>query len=378
MLDWYTIPLLFGTWHALLFAGLLGNQSRRRDSLADAVLAGLLLALGLLLLPVLLGMLGVGWFWREALFFPRDPSLLLGPLIWWYVRALTDDRFRLSRKQAWHVLPFAVLVIYQLAVFMQGQDAVHRWMDRVHLPWVQTLVEAAVLVSSLAYLFVATRHFWRYRRWLEKEYADPASRRYGWVAVFLLVAAGAIAANSLFHVLEWVGVDLDFTQNWFRYLAFTAIAYFLGVAGLQRRPALVAFRPEGENGTKIIHTPVTSAEADPWPERIQALLETEALYRDPDFTVTEMARRLGTNRSVVSQSINQGLGMNFNQLVNRYRVRAFQGAVLRPENEGYSLLGVAMHCGFNSKATFNRAFRQETGMSPSEYVRTQRMVDTGA
>jgi AraC-like DNA-binding protein len=59
------------------------------------------------------------------------------------------------------------------------------------------------------------------------------------------------------------------------------------------------------------------------------------------------------------------------RLINAYRVRAFLEEARSAENAGYSLLGIAYSCGFNSKATFNRAFRKHTGRSPSEYLREQ-------
>lgn len=417
-MDWYTTLLLFGAAHAGLFSGLLVLRSYRNSSLADALLAGLLLAQGVLLLPVLLGMLDHHWFWKEGLFFPRNPSLLLGPLVLGYVFATTNPGWKLRYKHLLHGLPFLLFSGYQLSVFLQGKASVHTWIDAVHLPYLAFPLELLALASHALYTALAIRRFRAYRRWVEEEYADPASRRFGGLFLFLLFAVLAFTTNAAFQVFEWVGSDFDFGQNWFRFLALVFLIYYLGLDGWSPRPALVPFEPAapdaGPRGTPAqtslpantskLHAngdapvgprPVASGiqsaseqhsislDQEERPEeaesqdlqhnalaqRIAALLEDELLYRSPDLSVTELARRVGRNRTEVSHAINQELGVNFNQLVNGYRVRAFLEEAKAPANAGFSLLGIAYSCGFNSKATFNRAFRQETGESPSAYLK---------
>lgn len=106
----------------------------------------------------------------------------------------------------------------------------------------------------------------------------------------------------------------------------------------------------------------------PWRDTLLAYMESERPYLDPDLSLNDLARRLKTNTSILSPVINVGTGKNFNDFVNQYRVDAFKRQALDPANGHLSLLGIALDCGFNSKATFNRAFRKLTGQSPREFV----------
>ena len=74
------------------------------------------------------------------------------------------------------------------------------------------------------------------------------------------------------------------------------------------------------------------------------------------------------NRGELSEAINSGVGKNFNDFVNSYRVKEVEQMLQDGKQEQLSLLGIALECGFNSKATFNRVFKKMTGQSPSQYV----------
>ena len=61
--------------------------------------------------------------------------------------------------------------------------------------------------------------------------------------------------------------------------------------------------------------------------------------------------------------------MNFNDFINHYRIEAVKEKLSAGEHNTTTLLGIAYDCGFNSKATFNRAFKKSTTLSPNEYLK---------
>jgi AraC-like DNA-binding protein len=69
--------------------------------------------------------------------------------------------------------------------------------------------------------------------------------------------------------------------------------------------------------------------------------------------------------------INQGFQLNFNDFINQYRIEAVKDKLKAGEQKTQTLLGIAYDCGFNSKATFNRAFKKVTGLSPKQWLEGQ-------
>jgi AraC-like DNA-binding protein len=71
---------------------------------------------------------------------------------------------------------------------------------------------------------------------------------------------------------------------------------------------------------------------------------------------------------VISKMVNQGFGMNFNDFVNDYRVKAVIEQFKKGIHQRQTLLAICFDCGFNSKTTFNRCFKKQTGMSPKTFL----------
>jgi AraC-like DNA-binding protein len=105
-----------------------------------------------------------------------------------------------------------------------------------------------------------------------------------------------------------------------------------------------------------------------WKPKILSLIEKEKVYEDPELSLSQIAKLLKTNPSIVSKAINQGFQLNFNDFINNYRIEAVKEKLKVGEQKTQTLLGIAYDCGFNSKATFNRAFKKVTGTNPREWM----------
>jgi len=94
-------------------------------------------------------------------------------------------------------------------------------------------------------------------------------------------------------------------------------------------------------------------------------------FLDPKLNLKEFAARCKLPQKTVSQYLNQGLNKSFHDYVNGYRIEAFKERVVTAKEKNRTLEGLAYDCGFNSRATFSRIFKKNTGMTPTEYVSKQ-------
>ena len=98
--------------------------------------------------------------------------------------------------------------------------------------------------------------------------------------------------------------------------------------------------------------------------RIREHLETSQCYLDPGLKMDDIVSAIGSNRTYVSKAINS-VAANFNALVNEYRVK--EAVRLISNKSQSSLEEISINCGFNSRKSFNEAFKAFTGLSPAEF-----------
>ena len=96
-------------------------------------------------------------------------------------------------------------------------------------------------------------------------------------------------------------------------------------------------------------------------------MEASLFYKDAELSLGSLAEKLDIPPHELSRIINVALRKNFNDFINEYRIREVTRKMHEPSYDRLTLLGIAFDSGFNSKATFNRTFRQVTSKSPKEY-----------
>lgn len=103
-------------------------------------------------------------------------------------------------------------------------------------------------------------------------------------------------------------------------------------------------------------------------DRILRLLRDEEIYTAPQLKVADIARKVGEPEYKVSQCITAALGFaNFNRLVNHHRIARAKEMLGDPDQRDQPILLVALDCGFASIGPFNRAFKEETGLTPRAF-----------
>lgn len=397
-------------------------RAARFGHLPDGLL-GLLLLLSVL--PVAQWMLGyAGWYdshdgYSTFMFYvPWQPWLLWGPAFYLYFRSLTNQEF--SLRQHWgHLLPgllfaglYAAAALHDLVWgrAWHGQALAHHFGTKGEAANFLDLLSAPAswlgYALMLGYGLATLRLFRRYRRYLDDNFSDTARLRFRGLRDLLVAALLGLLLWVGFEVLNYAIGPLGYGDYWYAYFANGALIYYLGLVGLQANFAAVPlrFEPEAEADdfkadelavvaapavlsdalgapvSAAVENPVTAApaarpaaglapELHPWREKLLALMASEQPWLEPELTLAELAHRLRTNTSLLSHVINTGCGQNFNDFVNRYRVAEAERKLQDPRLAHYSLVGIALESGFNSKSTFNRVFKKLTGHTPGEVSR---------
>ena len=104
--------------------------------------------------------------------------------------------------------------------------------------------------------------------------------------------------------------------------------------------------------------------------RLDHLMSVERVYRQEGLTIAALAAKLDLPEHRLRQVINEGLGhRNFNASLNRYRIDEAKAALTDLSQRDVPVLTIAMDAGFQSIGPFNRAFKADTGITPTEFRR---------
>lgn len=372
----------FGSWSTtlalaalfgLVVAGLL--CSTRRNAMANRLLAALIVLIVLKLGPYILGFAGYYEVYPWLSFAPFTAGLAFGPLLYLHVRRLTSGG--LPPRWAWHLLPGAIQFAYRALMFVQPMAFKNAWNARFHERWIDPAETVLELVSMAIYLWLAWRCYRDYQRWLDGHVGNREDYRIEWLRTMLLLFAVALPLWAVYEILG-LALRLDYYQRFPLYVGFCAVVVVLGLEGWRHADRRYPVPPDADSvavgPVAVVSTlPMEEAVRRDWPAQGQRWLDETAAagwWRDPELGLDRLARQLGTNTAYLSRAFNEGLGLSFNDAINRLRVAEVQRQ-LAASNTGGDLLAIAFAAGFSSKTSFNRVFKAQTGFTPSQFRATK-------
>ena len=371
-----SITLLIGALYGVLFAVLLWFT--RTNTLANRFLALLMLAFVMRMVPYIIGYAGFYDNYPWLSFMPYNVSLAFGPLLYLALHSLSMPT--LPRGWWWHFVPVAIQIGYYCVIFVQPLAFKNDWNSSAHVPIVERVELSLTFMSMGWYWYFSLAHHRAYQRWLETNVSQAEDNRVEWVRNFLIAIAITMGLWFGLVLVEALVAKLNYFHRFPMYVWLGLLVYYLGTEGYRHArhrypvwnepiPYVGELAAQGEPVT-LPPTPRESVDIKARAEKWRAQLVSEEWWRDQELRLASLSRKLGTNTSDLSRAINEGLGMNFNELINRLRVdevkRVLTTATATNEQ---SLLDVAFAAGFSSKASFNRCFKLYTGETPTAYRR---------
>lgn len=389
-------PPLDLTWRAALLLavatpGLAAGFAlsvREVERRAGVFMLALIGAAVLSVTPQVIGFSGFYDRWPDLTFAPFSAELYLPALF--YAHAAQLIRGRVERLWLW-LLPGVAQTAYYSVAFLAFEDVPSKWAysEAVHAPFVVPLEVGLVLLMTLLAVGRSVQLLRAYQAYLDNTESVDGLFDPRWIrrAIGLVAAASvlwlALAITSLVTDVSYIGAYPIHVAliSAFSALCVAALAGIrepfptLGEISLHVPDATtpaVGLTEHAEEGAEERRAAVAPepVETD-WSQlgrEIESRIRDESWFMEARLSIRDVARRAGTNETYVSRALNDGLGSSFKDCVHALRVAEAQ-RLLRETTA--PVLSVALDAGFSSKSTFNRVFRDRTGLTPTAYRASQ-------
>lgn len=367
--------LLIFFFQGMVFSFILLRKGIVQQNSSNKWLSFLLFLCSLYIAPYMLGY--ANWYAKkltaDILFFvPFMQVLVIGPVVYFYIQSLLNSRFQFSRKDWIHFIPGLLYLFYSLIVFITDKLILDEYYfyadgrDKDLKTWYQLLG-----VSSMVYyLMLSLKKYLSYKKLIFDVVSYADSILFRWIQNFLLALLSLLIFRVVFFFSnpQWE----EFGSHFWYFLCFSFVLFYISFSGytqaIKSSSFLVADIEDADIFEDEEKLKVNTKDLDQWKSKIEKLLEANKMYENPQLTLLDVASELNTTSKNISSSINHGFEMNFNDFINHYRIEAVKQKIQAKEHLKNTLLGIALDSGFNSKATFNRAFKKSTSMTPKAYI----------
>ncbi len=301
-------------------------------------------------------------------------SLLNMPLFFFYILSVCYTDFKLKTKHLLHILPFVLfnLVLGIKFYFLDFAD------KNLYLKNYNQQPEMIVfhLVNEVQYVIYIVLIFITLKKYKEiylENYTNPNSLTYNWlvqIATVSVVAHSVVILKDLskFYsdIFIWanviVGIIALSVTCWFVLKALYHPELFRGVdSNLQLVKEIVQ-----TNEVKQLET-FEDANIRIQIDLLRKYMIEQDPYLEPSLTIQELANQIEMPVRDLSLLINHHLNQHFFDFVNEYRIQRAMKILKDPTKKELTILEILYEVGFNSKSSFNTAFKKYTNLTPTEY-----------
>jgi len=360
------IPLLsFLITFQLLFVGLFLISHKKGNRRNNSLLGMVFLLIAWNMGDLTLQMYGVEFRWKFLQQIDAGFFLLYGPLFYLYAQGVIFRDFKLSIRNLLHLIPYLLLTISLLSFSVLTPGRAEEFIQN-DLPWQYYSISALMYGHFFVYIGLSYKSLRRYRRIIKDQYSQIDQINLDWLS-FSLNTFGLLAFISLIHnFIALAKNEYVFMATLVLLLIF--IFYFVNKVILKalRQPEIFAGIAQNET-TKYLGSNLSPIQIEAYKKQLLALLNKEKPFLDPQVNLSDLSEKLSLSTKHLSQVINQSFNKNFFDFINAYRVQEVQQILKESRDHKLTVLEAMYQAGFNSKSSFNTAFKKETGQTPTEF-----------
>jgi len=333
--------------------------------------------------------------------------LLYGPFLFFYVDSLTNNREKFPKVYLLHFIPFLIVLVALIPFFMQSAEIKLRIINGLeNYSRKYIFIIVMQLISGPVYVVWILLLLKKHEKNIGIHFSFTEKIELKWLKSLTLGLAGIwLVILIVYAIWDLFNLQIPFERELIIYTAMTVFVFVTGYKGLKQSPVFlnsfdkniysdldkknaqftIYDKTKKESGQKVSKPDTysftnydskktkeskkedTDKEMQQNIDKLLLYMKEKKPYLEDKLMLSNVASAINIPHYKLTKIFNEKLKKNFFNFVNSYRVKEVKEMLLDAKNDHFTILAIAYECGFSSKASFNRIFKQLTNMTPSEY-----------
>jgi AraC-like DNA-binding protein len=309
-------------------------------------------------------------------------AYLMAPSIYLYIKSSIDPTLQLTWKDSIHLLPFIafnLLIIPSVyLVNLQGGEAPVDGEGMVNL-----ILYVGFYAQIFFYLFLSFRLLYRSKKLYFENYSNTDIRKFNYLFQFSILVSLIFIVSAIKNIIVFSMygefIDASISIVLLLILVFLCWMIYKGLNSPElfnnSKVKLVSINTIIKEEQRRINISQESTEnnslklenGDEMTKQLYTYMDVHKPYLDPSLSLDDLASKLQLSTRELSILINHHLNKHFFDFINEYRINEAAELLKSPSDKKRTVLEILYEVGFNSKSSFNTAFKKKTGFTPTEY-----------
>ena len=319
-----------------------------------------------------------GWF--SSLFFDTPNNVLIFksqlshltiPVFYLYILSVCYSDFKLKWKHLWHITPFIIanLVMFPRYYLSNASDKLALFKNN-NEQFETIYMHFSLHIQSTIYIIIGFIVLKRAKKIFVENYSSSTIQTYNWLFQLLLFTAILYGIAFVKNLFKYFG-DKDYFQTSQIILSLVILCFvcWYVLKALKHPKLFSGVNSKTKLTTDLVEETKTSINKEEI-EELTLFMKKEKPYLNPSLTIRHLAEEIKMNPRDLSVLINQHLNQHFFDFVNEYRIEEAKTILKNPDKKAFTVLEILYDVGFNSKSSFNTAFKKHTGLTPTQFRKT--------
>lgn len=298
-------------------------------------------------------------------------SFMYGPVLYFYFKRITEN-YKFKKVDLVHLLPTLGFIIVFMPIYLLPEAeklkimlGVGQYEEHPYLNYVATIK----VLSLVIYGYFTMRLYLKSAKKSSKTLPKKVK-----LQRTIMIIHSVYAISYLLYAVNIMSIGFKGVLFSIQFFAMACLVLYIGYIAYANPQVLVGtVQAVKKQIVKYKNSGLTASFSNELKEELERLLTEEKVYRQNSIKLETIAQRLGTTRHNASQVINEHFGLNFFELINKYRVEEAM-ELLKSNKENLNIIDIAYEVGYNNKVTFNKSFKRFSNLTPSQFMKLEKGV----